>query len=133
MIDFGPFAVSSAGALSVRAGAAPQLRFAWKGRDCAAWLEGTRLRLNAMVGRIPSTAEADADRGRTFAELARVPGAMPSGWRLRLTADHRLCVEAEGMAETSAAGLVGAMVRFALTLDRYLETLDAAGVGRLKT
>jgi hypothetical protein len=96
-------------------------------------MEQKRLRLSAVAGRIPSTAEPDADRARTFEALADVPVELPPGWRLRLTADHRLCLESEAAAEASAAGLVAALVRFALALDPYLDRLEAAGVGRLNT
>ena len=133
MIEFGPFAVSSSGSLSVRPGAAPRLLFAWKGCGCAAWLEHKRLRLSAIAGRIPSTAEPGADRARTFEALAEMPVELPPGWRLRLTADHRLCLETEAAADTSAAGLVATLVRFALALDPYLDRLEAAGVGKLNT
>lgn len=134
MIELGPFVVTPEGVLSLRCGAAtPMMRFDWKGRACAAWLEADRLRLKAQVGRIPSTAEPDADRERTFAALAGLPAGLPPGWRLRLAADHSLFLEAEAQVAGTAPALVAAMVRFALALDPYLETVESAGAGRLNT
>lgn len=134
MIKLGPFAVTRDGALSLPDEApAASIRFAWKGRPCEARLEAGRLRLTAIAGCIPSTAEPGADRSHTFAALARLPPEMPPGWRLRLMPDHRLCVETEGSPQLSAAPLVAAMVRFALALDPYLGRFDAAGAGRVRT
>lgn len=133
MIEHGPFSIAPDGALSLRdAARPPEMRFRWKGRVCEAKLDADRLRLRAIAGRIPSTAEAGADRAGTFAALAALPAALPGGWRMRLTADHRLRVEAEGPAERSAPALVGALVRFALALDPYLDAVEAAGAGKLK-
>ena len=134
MIKLGPFAVSHDGALSLRQLASPaSMRFSWKGRDCEAKLERNRLSFSVIAGRIPSSAEPGADRGETFTALARLPREMPVGWTLRLTPDHRLRVESECEPQHSAPSIVGAMVRFALALDPYLDRLDAAGAGRLNT
>ena len=134
MIKHGPFRIAPDGALALRDGdRPPEIRFDWKGRTCDARLDADRLRMGAVAGRVPSTAEPGASRAQTFAALAALPAALPGGWRLRLTADHRLRVEAEAPAELSASGLVSAMVRFALALDPYLDTVEAAGAGRLKT
>lgn len=134
MIEHGPFSIAPDGALSLRdAARPPEMRFRWKGHACEARLEAGGLRMRALAGRIPSTAEQGADRARTFAAVAALPAALPRGWRLRLTADHRLRVEADGPAEHSAPALLGALVRFALALDPYLDAVEAAGAGTLKT
>jgi hypothetical protein len=134
MIEHGPFSIAPDGALSLRdSGRAPLMRFRWKGHACEARLEADGLRFRALAGRIPSTAEPGADRTRTFAAVAALPAALPRGWRLRLTADHRLRVEADGPVASSAPALLGALVRFALALDPYLDAVEAVGAGTAKT
>lgn len=129
-ITLGPFAVARNGVLQPReAGLRPALRFAWRGRPCEAVLEGEAvLRLAAIAARIPSTAEPGADRPAAFAALAGLPRSLPPGWRLGLLPDHRIRLEAEAPLGTppTATALVAAMVRFALALDPYLDSLDSA-------
>lgn len=125
----GPFLVDHEGGLTPMR--PPALRFAWRGRGCDLWLEEGAIRLAALAGRVPSTAGQAAARPGAFALLGAMPGELPAGWRLRLTADHRVRLESQqpmaGVA--TATQLVGAMVGFALTLDPYLDRLEAAGVG----
>ncbi len=126
----GPFAVERNGALRPRQpGPPPALRFAWRGRRCEAALAPDGLQLAAIAGRIPSTAEAEADRAAAFAALATLPGSLPPGWRLRLLPDHRIRLEATEAAAPTATGMIAAMVRFALALDPYLDRLDSASAG----
>lgn len=124
----GPFLVEPDGALlPVRP---PALRFAWRGRPCKARLADGKLCLSAGAGAVPYTAERAADRPGAFAAIAALPAHLPGGWRLRLLPDHRLLVEAEDAlpTPTTAITLVGALVRFALALDPYLDRLESAGV-----
>lgn len=128
MITLGPFAVGRDGALSPRLpGLRPALRFAWRGRPCEALVTEDALRLRALAGRIPSTAEPNADRARTLRAVAELPPELPEGWQLRLTADHRLTLEMKAPARGTAVGMLGEMVRFAMAMDPYLDRLEAAG------
>jgi hypothetical protein len=131
-ITLGPFAIDRTGTLSPRsAECRPALRFAWRGRHCEAAIGGGGVTLAAIAARIPSTAEPGADRERAFAAVAMLPRDLPPGWQLRLTADHRVLVEVAAAlrAAPTATSLLTAMVRFALALDPYLDTLEAGGVG----
>lgn len=125
----GPFLVEPDGALvPLRA---PALSFAWRGRPCEARIADGKLSLSAGAGAVPYTAERPADRPGAFAAIAALPGRLPGGWRLRLLPDHRLLLEAEDALPTpmTTVVLVGALVRFALALDPYLDRLESAGVG----
>jgi hypothetical protein len=130
MMTLGPFAVRRDGTLTPRT---PELRpalcFDWRGRRCEAEWHGNRLRLRAIAGRIPSTAEPGANRRMVFEAAARLPSELPEGWRLRLTPDHRLAVEAEAPQRETAVELVGEMVRFALALDPWLDRIEEVGAG----
>lgn len=130
-ITLGPFAVEPDGALFPREGERrPALRFDWRGRHCEAEVGPLAVTLAAEAARIPSTAEPGADRERAFATIASMPPDLPPGWRLRLTPDHRIRVEAATRLRTpTATSLVAAMVRFALALDPYLDALEAGGTG----
>lgn len=86
------------------------------------------VRLAAIAGRIPSTAEPEADRDAAFAALASLPRHLPPGWRLRLLPDHRIRLEAEAAAAPTATGVIAAMVRFALALDPHLDRLEQAAL-----
>lgn len=128
MITLGPFAVGRDGTLSPRSpGLRPALRFAWRGRACEALVVEGALRLRAMAGRIPSTAERNADRAGTLRAVAALPPELPAGWQLRLTADHRLALEMETPPRGTAVAMLGEMVRFAMAMDPYLDRLEAAG------
>lgn len=130
MITLGPFAVARDGTLSPRSpGLRPELRFAWRGRSCEALVTEGGLRLRAMAGRIPSTAERNADRAGTLRAVAALPVELPRGWQLRLTADHRLALEMEVPPRGTAVAMLGEMVRFALAMDPYLDRLEAVGAG----
>lgn len=128
LITLGPFAVAPDGTLSPRApGLSPAIRFAWRGRICEALMQEGGLRLRAIAGRIPSTAERGADRHFTARAVAAMPPELPEGWLLRLTADHRLAVETHAPARCTAVAMLGEMVRFAMALDPYLDRLEGVG------
>jgi len=94
-------------------------------------MDGGQLAIHAMAGRIPSSAEGRGQRPAAFALVDSLPAALPAGWALRLTPDHRVRLEAAAPIEqpATATGLIGAMVGFALALDPYLDRLESAGIG----
>ncbi|MBS7788517.1 hypothetical protein KTR66_00845 [Roseococcus sp. SDR] len=127
-LTLGPFAVAADGTLSARApGLSPAIRFIWRGRACEALVQEGALRLRAIAGRIPSTAEPGADRHFTARAVAELPAAMPPGWLLRLTADHRVALEHQVTPRATAVALLTEMVRFALALDPHLDRLEGVG------
>lgn len=129
-IELGRFAVAPDGRLTPRPPPErPALRFAWRGRACEAHFNPDAIRLTADAARIPSTADRPADRPRAFAAVAGLAGHLPQGWRARLLPDHRIRIEAEAPLDTpsNATALVTALVRFALSLDPYLDVLEAEG------
>ena len=133
MLTLGPFHVSPDGALSPRmSGLRPVVRYAWRGRECAAEVTAQGLQLVAVAGRIPSTARRGVDRGAVVLALGRIRKALPAGLRLHLLADHRVVLRLEDRLANQPVGanaLVGGMVRFALTLNPLLDQLEAAGAG----
>ena len=132
MMTLGPFAVAPDGTLSLRTpGLNPVIRFAWRGRICEALMVEGGLQLRAIAGRIPSTAERGTDRHGTMRAVADLPPDMPEGWRLRLTADHRLALETSSPICATAVAMVSEMVRFALTMDPYLSRLEDLGANAL--
>jgi hypothetical protein len=132
-LTLGPFAVQPDGVLRPRAAAPrPALRFAWRGRPFEAAMDGEEegLRITAIAARVPSTAEHGPDHRRgTLAALADLPPSLPAGWRLALTPDHRVRLEAPAPLEAgcppTAVALIAAMVRFCLAVDPYLDRLEA--------
>lgn len=124
----GPFLVRPDGEILPQG--SPELCFAWRGRTCEARIADGRLSLSAAAGAVPYTAERPADRPAVFALIGTLPRELPIGWRLRLLPDHRLRLETDQMlpAPITAIALVGAMVRFALALDDYLDRLELVGV-----
>lgn len=132
-MTLGAFSIDRRGGLRPRApDRRPRLRFAWRGRRCEAELTEGGVRLGALAGRIPSTADPLADRPAAFATLADLPGRLPPTWRLRLLPDHRIRIEAEDVladGSPTAISIIVAMVRFALALDPYLDALDSGGAG----
>lgn len=131
MLILGPFHVATDGTLTPRKpGLRPVVRYAWRGRECAAEVTDGGLRLVAMAGRLPSTAKAGTDRGAVVRAVNDMRGDLPPGLRLHLLADHRVVLRGEappGEQPVAAHGLVEGMVRFALSLDPLLDRLEAAG------
>ncbi len=131
-VAHGPFLIEPGGQL--RTLRPPALRFAWRGCPCEAVMQGAALQIAVIAGRVPFTAEGAARRLPVLGALNQLPGALARGWRLRLLPDHRVQLEAESMLEQpSTAGLVAALVRFALALDPYLDRLAEAGLGTAST
>lgn len=122
-------AVMQDGALAPDPPARPALRFAWRGRGCTAELAPEGLLLSTWAARVPSSALAADRRSAVLAALPGIARSLPEGWRLRLSADHRILVQAASAAAypTSMAALLSDLVRFALALDPLCDALDAAG------
>jgi hypothetical protein len=133
MMTLGPFLVAQDGTLSPRApGLRPLMRFAWRGRLCAAEVTDGGLRLTALVGRIPSTIERHADRGAVVRAVGGLRDNLPRGLSFHLLPDHRLLLRRQGVprppgAPLAATVLVSELVRFVLALDPCLDQLEAAG------
>lgn len=136
----GPFTVDAEGRLSpCQPGAAPAFLFRWHGRVVRSRLAqfgtaemGLVLQAEMALGRVPSTARVtdETERPRSFALLRWLTRVMPAGWRVRLSPDHRVWLEAEtpiGLPITAAA-LVTQITCFALDLAPYLDLLDETGV-----
>jgi hypothetical protein len=128
-VALGPFMVAADGVLTPMR--PPELRFAWRGRDCAAVLAEGQMTLSAEVGAVPYTVEQPDARPVAFAELGALPEHLPEGWRVRLLPDHRVKLESAVRLgdNTTATTLLTAMVGFALALDPYLDRLELVGVG----
>jgi hypothetical protein len=109
--------------------ARPTLRFAWRGRGCTAELAEDGLLFSAWAARVPSSALAADRRGAVLAALPGIARRLPEGWRLRLSADHRIQLQAmrRGCVPTHMVALLSELVRFALALDPLCDALDAAG------
>ena len=136
----GPFTVDGQGMLSPATPTSfPRFAMRWRNRLVEARLrqhtddnQGT-LDLTTVAGRVPSTAAAECGDARETAltavrELLRM---MPDGWMLRLAPDHTVLVEASSSLTlpVSAIGLVTQLSMFVLTLQPYLDVLDAEGLG----
>ena len=134
----GPFVVGADGLLrSASAAAAPGFSVQWRGRTARARIEAAdrgALRLEAVLGRVPSTALCGGDpgpRARAFGLLRALPRHLPTGWEFRLLADHYFGVAAwqSLTLPASAADLLAALTGFLVCLDPYLDVLDATGAG----
>ena len=129
LLSLNGIAVMPDGAVAPASAARPVLRFAWRGRGCAAELAPEGLLLSAWAGRVPSTAAGAARRRAVLAALPGLSRGLPARWRLRLSPDHRIHVEAlcPGDYPARMTALLSALVRFALALDPLCDALEAAG------
>ncbi len=140
-MTIGPFNVAPDGTLSRRApDLQPIVRYAWRGRPCAASVTDEALTLSGYAGRIPSTAERGADRAAALEALGDLRQELPDGTELHLLPDHRMVLRHAAPPVGGAISLVSEMVRFAMAMDPYLDRLAAAGAvpavgasGRAKT
>ena len=140
----GPFTVDTEGLLTPSGpDSFPSFRVRWQGRTVQARLtsppatlpgEG-KLELQARLGRVPSTADADPAqsllrREHIFTELHDLASLLPAGWHLCLGPDHGITLDRPHPLNlpTSAVQLVTEVTLFLLALGPYLELLDAAGV-----
>ena len=91
------------------------------------------LEIIAHLGRVPSTGKLSqpAKRDLALGLLRNLPKLVPSGWKLRLAADHSAVMEAQAVLilPISAISLVTQVSLFLLSLNPYLDALDEGGVG----
>jgi hypothetical protein len=124
MLPFGPFEVSRDGSLRLRdPQLRPVLRYRWRGLSCLAEVTPQQLRLIALVGRIPSTAERGADRGFAVRALVRLRAEVPAPLELRVLPDHRVVLRRQASPPAGMLDLITEMTRFALALDPFVEPL----------
>jgi hypothetical protein len=127
----GPFEVASDGSLSPSApDEAPRFGFRWRERRIAARLvAGWKVEFSVIAGYVPFTAENPAGRPRVIAAVAALREALPEGWRVRLTPDHAVHLEAEAMLgrPPTVSRLLTEATRFVLALTPCIELLDEEG------
>ena len=134
--ELGPFRVDEGGTLALaRPDSLPRFHLAWRGVRVEARIEAgggdALLKLEAVPGRVPSTAAGDAAaRDTVFSTLRGLPGALPPGWQMALQADHRvaLCASRPLALPTTACTLLVEVTMFLLALAPYLDLLAEAGV-----
>ncbi len=134
----GPFSVDAAGRLAPRdAEALPAFMFRWRQRVVRARLtqavpDTGRLVLGAVLSRVPSTADTSdvSQRVQSFTALHWLPRQLPACWRLLLTPDHRILLEAQTdiALQITATGLLVELSCFLLALAPYLDLLEALGM-----
>ncbi len=138
----GPFLVGPDGSLCPSEGASqPGLRVRWRDRTVRACIDGGAaggqgaLMLEAVIGRVPSTAAAGAaephGREQAFGLLHALPAHVPESWQVRLLPDHQIGLAAPQALPMPAlaADLLAGVTAFLPRLDPYLEVLDAADAG----
>jgi hypothetical protein len=140
-MTLGPFRVRADGALEPVSGdPEPKFTYRWRNRTVhVRMLPGDRpdwrLQLRAPLTRMPSSARASEGGRRlaAFALLRDLPGTMPDGWSIGLTADHRVVLEAERHAKLplTATSLISEITLFLLALSPYLDVFDEAGLPAL--
>lgn len=136
-VRLGPFLVQPNGALRpAEEDTAPGFSVRWRGRTVRAWIEaaGGALAIEAMVGRVPSTADAasgPAARAQAFGLVRALPAHLPAAWEVRLLPDHHIGVAARRALPMPAlaADLVAGLTEFLLGLGPYLDLLEDAGAG----
>jgi hypothetical protein len=136
--NLGPFTVDSEGRVAPRDQESfPAFNVLWRGRSVRAQInqeeptEG-RLQLQAVLGRVPSTAGGTrtGSRGLSFASLRAIQRDLPRAWHVRLLPNHSAMLQADAgiSLPITAIGLVTEITRFLLTLAPYLDLLDEGGV-----
>jgi hypothetical protein len=133
-LALGPFCIDVMGRLSARLpDRDARFSFVWRNRLMQARLADTVLEMQAVVGRVPSTAAlptARQERMQIFAFLPRLPALLPPEWRAFLAADHRLLMQTSLALATSPVitDLLAAMTMRLISLAPYLDVLEEAGV-----
>jgi hypothetical protein len=131
-MTLGPFLVEDGGKLTFRTeDTRPGFTFLWRGRCFAVKLLGGRIALCVPIGRVPSSAGGMGKREAALAVLRGLPGGLPSGWKLRLLADHRLQldVEEEMAWPATVAALIAPVASMLLRAAPVLDLLDESGLG----
>jgi hypothetical protein len=128
----GPFLVDAEGRLSPGPERTPGFTVRWRGRAMHARLDPVGLHMEVALGRVPSSASAEKGplRTRSFALLHGLAPALPSGWRLRLCADHSVLIETDTAVPlpVTTTALVTGVTCFLLNLAPYLDLMDEAGI-----
>jgi hypothetical protein len=132
----GPFCVDAEGRLSpARQDISPGFSIRWRGRIVHAQLmrndaSDGHLRIQASLGRIPSSASDPTIRLACFTMLRNLLNALPAAWSVRLLPDHqpRLEVQTTVGLPITVTNLVAELALFLLVLCPYLDLLDQAGV-----
>ena len=131
-IPLGPFLVDRAGHLHLREPhLRPRIAFTWRGRPIVGRLQDGRLEIEAMLGRIPSTACGSPERrAALFTLLRRLPPDLPPGWRARLLPDHRLVLDTADRMPMPfrVSALVGAITNAVLVVAPYLDLFEECGL-----
>ncbi len=128
----GPFIVDESGKLGFRSTeTGAKFSFIWRGRRFSAALRDGSIELAGVLGLVPSSAAGGARRGAALAALRTLPRALPPGWALRLTPDHRIQIDAVEKMEwpAHATDLMLPLVRFLLRLAPTLDLLDENELG----
>ena len=131
-MPLGPFLIDHNGRLAFRSSAIRSVfSFLWRGRRFSAELHGDLVGITATVARVPSTAATGTLRQAAFDDLRSLSRVLPSGWKLRLAADHRIQIDMEEPMEwpASASALLQPLVRTMLRLAPYLDLLEEIGLG----
>lgn len=127
----GPFEVASDGSLHLNP-AAESSRFGFRWRDrrisvrvLASW----KVEFSVVAGYVPFTAENPASRPRVIAAVAALREGLPDGWRLRLSPDHAVHLETDGVLRRppTVTWLLTEATRFVLALTPCIELLDEQG------
>jgi hypothetical protein len=144
MNALGPFKIAPSGLLSPATSALfPSFHVNWRQRAVQARMlqpnpddetHGT-LEIITRAGRIPSTGKpqsAPSDRRDIALGLLRgLSRLVPTGWTLRLAADHAVIMESRIalVLPISAIDLVTEISMFLLALNPYLDALEDGGAG----
>jgi hypothetical protein len=131
IFPLGPFLVEESGRLLVKEpGSKPGFSFLWRGRRFSVALAERSMAWTAILGKVPSSATGRERREAGLAALRALPQILPSGWTLRLTADHRvqLSAETEMAWPAHVSMLMQPVVRFLLAVGPYLDLIEEAGL-----
>jgi hypothetical protein len=100
--------------------------------------EGATLQLQAVLGRVPSSAQASPDRRDALLAVLRQLVDHAAPLRLGLSADHRVVLRGgtELAAPVTSRSLVAAVTGFVLAVAPYFDLIaesGAAGAGSVNT
>ncbi len=141
----GPFMVDEKGGVMPPADRDTRFTARWRGCVVHAAMRplaaggGVRLGLQAVLGRVPSSASAsEAHREAVLAALREVAVHRPAGLRFALSADHQAILQSEAhiALPVTARVLLAHVTQFLLKVAPYLDFAGEAGAtpaGRLNT
>jgi hypothetical protein len=130
-LPLGPFLVEDGGRLVFRfPGAQPGFTFQWRQRRFAVRLRDMEMHMIVPIGRVPSTSAGLGRRDTALALFAQLVRALPQGWSVRLTADHRIQLETrESMAwPSTVAALISPIIALLLRAAPLLDLMDEHGL-----